>query len=181
MIQKTVKNKEKIFLKKNKFIKTKKRILSSKFFRKQKVLKSLVKDLFITNVYSFVLNIKMTPNNIFCVLRDRKSNKTLLLTTGGILKFNITKKKLKFFNKKVIGKFLGLAKGIMGIKKRGEIKSVIVNLCVAKKYRKKIIRLVIKSLYNQQFIFQVEDKKCFNGCRPKKQRRKKRKGLRILK
>jgi ribosomal protein S11 len=181
MIQKKVKNKLKKSLKKNKFTKFKTRSLISKFFRKNKKLNNLVKELYIKNVYSFVINIKMTPNNIFCVLKDRKSNKTLLLITGGILKFNITKKKLKFLNKKVIGKFLTLAKKNIDIRKKLDMKSVIVNLSVPKKYRKQIIRLIIKSLYSLKFIFQVEDKKCFNGCRPRKQRRKKRKGLRILK
>ena len=69
MIQKKVKNKLKKSLKKNKFSKFKTRSLISKFFRKNKKLNNLVKELYIKNVYSFVINIKMTPNNIFCVLK----------------------------------------------------------------------------------------------------------------
>lgn len=56
--------------------------------------------------------------------------------------------------------------------------------------RKKIISLLFKlrayklkdkkPRYRAIFI-KVKDKKCFNGCRSSKRRRKKRKGLRLLK
>ena len=46
---------------------------------------------------------------------------------------------------------------------------------------KSIIKKLISSLKKNKLIIKSLPVKCFNGCRPKKKKRKKQKGLRIFK
>jgi hypothetical protein len=59
----------------------------------------------ITNNYSHVLNLKLKPNNIFCTLATRR-NYTLKNKTSGSYNIRVTKKDLRYSNKKVVSNFL---------------------------------------------------------------------------
>jgi ribosomal protein S11 len=60
-------------------------------------------------------------------------------------------------------------------------KNILVNIIGPKKIKKSILEQVSNSLKHKNLIINVDSKKCFNGCRPAKKRRKKKKGLRIFK
>ena len=123
---------------------------------------------------NYIINIKITPNNIFCNLQTRNQRRTIVLLSAGILKLNISKKKLKFTSKFVLQKF---SKNLRSLRK----KFVLINIKGPIKIRKKILRQLFYSLKSCKILVDVNSKKCFNGCRPKKIKRKKRKGFRILK
>ena len=148
-----------------------------KFFKKNSITPKhlkIIKDIFINNTIFYYITIKITPNNVFCNLKTKK-NKTLIVLSAGILKIKTSKKKMKFAIKIIIPKFLKNLKKIVNNKK------TIVNISGPKKIRKNILKQFFKTLIKTKLIFNIKEKKCFNGCRAKKKRRKKRKGLRIFK
>jgi ribosomal protein S11 len=123
---------------------------------------------------NYVINIKVTPNNIFCNLTTNNQKKTIILLSGGILKLNISKKKLKFASKYVLQKFL---KNLRNLQKT----FILINIKGPIKIKKNILKQLLHSLKGYKILIDINSNKCFNGCRPKKIKRKKRKGFRILK
>jgi hypothetical protein len=68
-------------------------------------------------------------------------------------------------------------------KLRGQ--QIIINIIAPKKLRKKIFWFFVNKLRKEnkiirKCIFNIQPQKAFNGCRVAKQKRKKRKGLRIF-
>jgi ribosomal protein S11 len=133
----------------------------------------LTQDILLKATYTIV--IKITPNNIFCTLKKTNTNKTLLVFSAGMLKINVSKKKLKFVSKIIITKFTKNLKSIINEK------TLIIDISGPKKTKKTVLELLIMNLNENKLIINFKEKKCFNGCREKKQRRKKRKGLRVFK
>lgn len=121
----------------------------------------------------YQISIKITANNTFCSLK--KKNRVLYISSAGKNKIKITKRKLKFNSRLIIENFL---EKISKYKKKDYI---LINLSGPRKLRKKIIKQLYTKLKHNKFFIKVNALKCFNGCRPKKKRRKKRKGLRIVK
>jgi ribosomal protein S11 len=121
------------------------------------------------------ININVTPNNIFCTLKDLSRNKILLIGSSGKYKINISKKTLKFKQKIIVLNF------IEEIKKYLTKKLTIICITGPIKIRKNIIKQISLLLKNYKFLIKIKEVKCFNGCRPKKKKRKKQKGLRIFK
>lgn len=121
------------------------------------------------------LCIRLTQNNIFCTLSSTKkkiitnlsSGKIKLQTTKKLLKYN-TKIMLNFFLKKVL-KTLD--------------KSLIIKITGPIHLRKFILKNIRKYLKSkkQKIMYNIQSKKCFNGCRPPKKKRKKRKILQYFK
>jgi hypothetical protein len=60
-------------------------------------------------------------------------------------------------------------------------KNVLIEITCGIKIRKQIIKFWKQKIKKKNVILQINEKKCFNGCRPPKKRRKKRTGLRIFK
>jgi hypothetical protein len=134
-----------------------------------------------TVVALYTITVRMTQNNIFCYIGNIVTNKTLLKLSSGNVKINITKKTLKFHSTRIIPYFFSLLRSKM-------IRSVIsVNFIVPKAIKKKIFFLVLskfKKLRRKKYFFKLfifRGKKCFNGCRAPKLKRKKRHKFRILK
>jgi len=134
-----------------------------------------------TVVALYTITVRMTQNNIFCYIGNIVTNKTLLKLSSGNVKINITKKTLKFHSTRIIPYFFSLLRSKM-------IRSVIrVNFIVPKAIKKKIFFLVLskfKKLRRKKYFFKLfifKGKKCFNGCRAPKLKRKKRHKFRILK
>ena len=120
------------------------------------------------------INIRATSNNVFCTLVDIKSKKTLNVAYAGKYKIKTSKRTLKFSSKVIIENFL------KEINER--LKTfVFISLILPKRIKRKTIKLLKKSFKNKKVILNVIGKKCFNGCRPSKKKRKKRKGFRIFK
>jgi hypothetical protein len=159
-----------------------KKIYSDTFKDKLKII--LKKSSIISNNYNkileqgiikkdlrYTIDIKITPNNIFCTFRSLKT--TLIVLTAGILKIKLTKRKLKFVSKILVQKF------IKNLKKTIQGKVSILNISGPIKLVKKIVTQFVKELSESTLIINIKNKKSFNGCRPKKARKKKRKGLRV--
>jgi hypothetical protein len=119
--------------------------------------------------------IKLLPNNVFC--NYAVDNKTLVFISAGLCNLSISKKTLKTRYKLVFENFLEKIQDML------VYKNILISLTCPIKYKKQIIN---QFLFNNKFkkhklIFNIESKKCFNGCRPKKKKRSKRKGLRLFK
>jgi len=121
------------------------------------------------------IDIRVTPNNVFCTLKDLTNNKILNIGSAGKYKTKTSKKTLKFSVKVIIEAFLN------EIKKELKTKTLLINLTGPIKLRKKILEQISKSIKKSSITINADNKKCFNGCRPKKKRRKKRKGLKVFK
>jgi ribosomal protein S11 len=148
-----------------------------KFLKKNSITSKhikIIKNVFINKNIFYYITIKVTPNNVFCTLKTKK-NQTLIVLSAGILKIKTSKKKIKFSIKLIIPKFL------KNLKKVVNNKTSIINISGPKKIRKNILKQIFKNLTKTKLIFNIKEKKCFNGCRAKKKKRKKRKGLRIFK
>jgi len=127
------------------------------------------------NFFSRKLNIKITPNNIFCNLKSSPTNKTIKVGSSGKYKVKTSKKTLKFSCKIILGFFLE------EIKHELKNKQTLITLTAPIKLRKSIIEQVSKYTHSSSLAVNFMQKKCFNGCRPPKKKRKKQKGLRLFK
>lgn len=126
-------------------------------------------------LFSKKLNIRVTPNNIFCNLKNTPTNKTIKVGSSGKYKVKTSKKTLRFSCKIVLGFFLE------EIKQEIKTKETLINLTAPIKLRKTILEQVAKYTQQSSVILNFNQKKCFNGCRPQKKKRKKQKGLRLFK
>jgi ribosomal protein S11 len=137
------------------------------------------------------LTIRIKPNNVFCTLKNEINNKVI---SGSSTKYKIkmSKKTLRYNYKIVVRSFLGETKKML--------KSSFVLVCITapKRIRRELLRILRKNLLSKRksllknvnnkkkrnfgaVIFNFRAKKCFNGCRAKKKRRNKQRGLRIYK
>lgn len=119
--------------------------------------------------------IKIRPNNVFCTLVDKHSNKILYTISSGKCNIKTSKKTLKYSSKIVLQSFFD------NIKKYLKKDYFLITISGPKKIKKSVLELLSLNLRNKNIIIDVKGKKCFNGCRPPKKRRKKQKGLRIFK
>jgi ribosomal protein S11 len=119
--------------------------------------------------------IKLGSNNVFCTLKNIQKNTVYCSRSSGRYKYKITKKTLKYIAPLVISSFLEESR------KDLYKSSLILNLIAPKRLRRYNIRalgrMLIKKYRVKHLIFSVKDKKCFNGCRLPKLRRKKKKFL----
>ena len=91
------------------------------------------------------------------------------------MKIHISKKTLKFNTKTIIKIFYKLIKTFLKTE-------LIITIISPIKFRKKIIGQSKQyTKKNRNIIFNIKNKKCFNGCRPRKRRRKKRNFKRYFK
>jgi len=181
--KRVLKNKYNKKLKTGKFLK-RKSFLNSKGFKRILKFTQFSRDplnLYILNKikdkFSKKINIRVTANNIFCTLVDLKSNKTLIVGSGGKYKVKTSKKKLSYNIKIVLDLFF---KDIL--EKLLPKEELLLNLISPLKIRKKIIRQLFTFLKKKRNLtINIVPKKAFNGCRPPKKIRKRKKGLRIFK
>ena len=123
---------------------------------------------------SFVVNIKIKPNNIFCTLKHK--DKTLyLLSAGKSTGKNISKKTLKYKSQILINEFFKKVESFL------KFNNFIINIIGTKKIRTLTLKNLTKYITNKKILLNINQKKCFNGCRPPKKRRKRQKELRIFK
>ena len=128
------------------------------------------------------LTIKVVPNNIFCTIKDNASNKVLKSVSGGSYNIKLSKKGLRYYAKVLVTSFL---KDLRELKIKFN-KSIVVKVVAPIQIRRQIINVLSTSLFSKfavkkNTILEVESKKVFNGCRPRKKIRKKRRGLRLFK
>lgn len=129
----------------------------------------------------YFITIRMTQNNLFCYLGNIVTGRSLLKLSSGLVKVNVTKKTVKFHCSRIIPYFFSLLR-------RKTINSVIgINFIVPQALKRKVFFLALakfkkvrtKKMFLKLFFF--SGKKCFNGCRSAKLKRKKRHKFRIYK
>merc|ERR1711871_1691697 len=116
--------------------------------------------------------IRVLPNNIFCTLKNLGTKKTLVHRSSGMYKLRTSKKNLKY-NVKIMLQFF--FKDIKNYFKNE--KNVIIEITCGIKIRKQIIKFWKQKIKKKNVILQINEKKCFNGCRPPKKKKKKKKNL----
>lgn len=161
---------EKNSLKNKKFVYKFKKLLKYQFFKLLLLVKKTSKV-----KRKFLITITANPNNIFCTVRNLLKQKTIFCRSAGQYKIKISKKSLKYANSLVLKKFL------KEVKKRIKANIFYISVTAPVRVRSRIIRQVHTYLKETRLIVNAVSKKCFNGCRPPKQRRKKRKKFRIFK
>jgi ribosomal protein S11 len=119
--------------------------------------------------------VRVTPNNMFCTLMNMFDGKILCNKSAGIFKIAVSKKKVKFAHKLILLKFLDTIKNKLGTN------LIVIKIIGPIKIRKSIVKCLSLNFKHNNLVLHTQPLKCFNGCRPAKARRKKQKGLRILK
>jgi hypothetical protein len=165
---------------KKKFFKVKKKSFlrdTILYFKKRRnFFNPKLKKLLNSSTNYYILSIKITPNNFFCVLKKNIVNKTVFLISSGLLKIKVSKKKLKFSSKLILQKILKNVGSVIGAKS-----ILLLRFSGPKNLKKRLLLRVLKFFSKNRIILTLKNNKSFNGCRAKKLRRKKRKGFRVLK
>jgi len=168
------------------------KLRSEKSKLEKKGLKKLKKNR-ISNKLRYKIHIRIKANNVFCILTKRKTNKELHSCNAGSYKIPTSKRKLKHTYLLILNKFFLntrkiMAEGMKEIqKKRKERKrikpGVHIVLSSPRYLRRKVLRSIKYHFRHRTspFLFEIKDKKVFNGCRPPKKIRKKRRFRRLYK
>lgn len=143
-----------------------------------------------------ILTIRIKPNNVFCTLKNLTSNRMM---SGSSTKYKVkmSKKTLRYNYKIVIRSFLEETKKVL------KTKFLFVCIIAPRRIRRDLLRILKKRLMFKPkkslklstdeegeeiirkcphlLMFDFYAKKCFNGCRARKKKRKKQRGLRIYK
>jgi len=126
----------------------------------------------------YKITVRSTQNNIYCTLSNISNKKVRFLLSSGKCQLNTSKKNLKFNSKQILKTFL------QKIRKQFQGRpSILIVISLPKRLRKSVLKAIRDSYLKKKsrLIIELKNKKCFNGCRPKKKKRKKQKGLRIFK
>ena len=121
------------------------------------------------------LNIKVCRNNIFCTLR---SFGFFYSTSTGKYGLIVSKKSIRFFIKSFFVKLFKY------IKFNFKLKGLFISIIAPTRLKKQILKILFSFLFknnHRKLIICVKNKKCFNGCRAKKKRRKKGKRIKTFK
>lgn len=148
-----------------------------KFFIKNKVIDSNAFLIFRLVSPKYVLGFRITQNNVFCTLVNIKTKNIVLNSSAGKEKINVSRKTLAFGGKHIILNFLSK------IRKKLEGLEVLVNITAPTKLKIITLQLLRKAQIKTHgfYFLNTNHKKCFNGCRVKKKKRKKQRGLRMFK
>lgn len=126
------------------------------------------------------IDISLFPNNIFCSFKDIGRNQLLYRVSAGQYKLNVSKKNLRYASNLILSNFFRDLK-----EKEIAISQILVIVLVAPlSLRRNIITTIfnlLKNVEDKRIAFFVKPKKFFNGCRAKKQIRKKQKRYAIYK
>ncbi len=148
-------------------------------FLKTKKNTKLFKNFFIDNFYKklqntkHIVNIKINPNNTIITLTDNLGN-TKYKISAGMLGLHSSKKNYKLIYNLVFTEFF------KHLRTSKIYKNLLFRLVVPKLLRRRLVKR-LKFYIKTTNIFEGSRQLAFNGCRPPKMRRKKRKGLKITK
>jgi hypothetical protein len=144
------------------------------------------------SIFKNKFDICLKANNMFFTFALLKKNKIIQSGSSGLFKIKITKKKMKYIYKKLIDLFINKLKKKSKLYKKKKSKffniynSLIVNITAKKRIHKRILKKlkklskrIVKKNSNHVVVL-IRSKKCFNGCRVSKKRRKKRIKFRIF-
>lgn len=124
------------------------------------------------------LRVKVVTNNVFCYLLDCKTKSTLISGSAGLYNINVSKKSMRFYARNVLAQFFSSCEHF--IKKRKIL--LVFNVESRSRLKKKLVR-VIRNYFKRKVIViaAFKSRKCFNGCRQRKQVRRKRRFFRVFK
>lgn len=123
-----------------------------------------------------LISLTIKPNNFFCTLRSKRhQNKLVLIRNSASYKIKVSKKRLRHTVKKMLFPFF------REVYKKIKKTSVIIQIIAPVRVRKIALRTFLQYFKSSIVAIDLKHKKCFNGCRPPKKKRKKRKGFRIFK
>lgn len=138
--------------------------------------------------YAHKLNIRISPNNVYCTLVCLKTKKTLLVGSAGKFRVRMSKKLLRRYALDRILKIFFLK-----VERLLTSRGIIIYLVAPLRTRKRILKMVlrlrkyifinrsdrlphpVKTKGFRAVLIKFFSKKIFNGCRPPKKKRKKRK------
>lgn len=128
------------------------------------------------------LTVRVVPNNMFCHLKDTKTNTVLRSVSSGSYKMKVSKKGIRNYSKLIANAFLKDLRD-KSVKLN---KPLIAKIIAPVGIRKPLLTIFKNSLFKKfnikkRLLLEIASKKVFNGCRPRKKVRKKRKGLRLFK
>jgi hypothetical protein len=133
------------------------------------------------------IDIRLTANNIFCTCTKIFNNRIVQSASAGMYKIKTTKKRIKYTHKKMLNIFLSKLKKKSRRNTKTSVKSfniyspLILSITAKKKLHKRLIKRFRKLKKRQKKVLTIiQSKKCFNGCRVSKKRRKKRLKFRIF-
>lgn len=174
-------------------------MLEKKKFLKRRKIKNIFKLTKIIRLikakYNFVFknkfDINLKANNMFFTFSVLKKNKIVASGSSGIYRIKTTKKRIKYTYKKLLNIFMNKVykKSIEPKKKANKFNmynSLIMSISVKKRLHKRIIKRLkrfgkrITKKCFKSVVLIINAKKCFNGCRVSKKRRKKRIKFRIF-
>lgn len=125
------------------------------------------------------INIKCSQNNVFCTLANVLSNKIIFSCSSGKYNVSISRKSLRYNVIPVLTYFFQEIKQITVM-----AKVLIVIFTLPINLKKNVLFFVFSQIYDKTkkktIFFVLKDKKCFNGCKSKKKKRKKHKVTRFL-
>lgn len=127
----------------------------------------------------YVLKIKVMKNNIFCYLLDGNTNVLLISGSAGLYNIKVSKKSMRFYAKNVLTKFFKICNKILKNEKESILFFTIHSSARLKKMLTKTVKLFFKK--RLPLVAAFNPNKCFNGCRPRKRIRRKRRFFRIFK
>jgi hypothetical protein len=132
-------------------------------------------------VYTQRLSIKIKPNNIFCTLVNIGSNETVFKTSGDLLGFKVTQKKMRHILEGVLETFLSKVRPIT-VLPGGIVFTIMAPSTLNQRIYDFLCRnFILKDPEKQRrlrFIFIPH--KSFNGCRPVKKVRSKRHNIKFI-
>ena len=97
----TYKYKKKIVLLKSKTLLRLKKTFKYKPYFINPIFQNIINSK-LENKIGYKISIRITPNNVFCTLKDLLKNKVLIVSSAGKYKLNVSKKTLRFANKIII-------------------------------------------------------------------------------
>jgi hypothetical protein len=125
----------------------------------------------------YIVHVRVTTNNIFCTFSNAFKNKVLITVSSGICNFKMSKKNWKHIPSSIVYSFIKrIRRYLIRIKM---IKRVSLSIQFSGLKTTRFIPLVKQfrkglRYFMKTFSMEVLSRKCFNGCIPKKKRRKKR-------
>lgn len=144
-----------------------------------------------TAIFKYKINILVKQHNVFCSLTTTKDNKTLHVCSSGKYKVKMSKKILTYTYYWFLRRFFSTVKKLIRVPSVKKIlkqgskitrrPGLIVHLTSPLKITSNIVNTTKYNLRKRPYILKVIDKKIFNGCRPPKKVRKKRRRTRNTK
>lgn len=138
--------------------------------KKKKILKNKIYSSFKNKDINQIIHIQIKPNNTIITKTNIKGD-VLFSLNAGKLGLQSSKKNYKTVHNLVLSEFF---------KKFKKEKKILFKITSPRRLRKKLIRR-LKHYFTKENIFEAIRYYSFNGCRPPKIRRKKRKGFKVVK